>query len=140
VPAQFSEGFSGAWRAEPGSVTAARGEVVRYLNEAGTPDPPLNDVALALSEAVSNVVNHAYVDAEPGEFRVQVRWTAGEIELIVEDDGRGLLPRVHSPGVGLGLPLIARLSDRFDTRTDPGRGTRLCIWFKRDPGAATVPT
>lgn len=108
--------------------------MLEQLGLVQTPDPPLSDVELAVSEAVSNVVTHAYIeDAEPGEFRIAVEWSPDEVEIVVEDDGRGLLPWIDSPGLGLGLPLIARLADRFDTRAEPGRGTRLCMWFKRTP-------
>jgi serine/threonine-protein kinase RsbW/stage II sporulation protein AB (anti-sigma F factor) len=120
------------------NVGIARRAVVSYLKDAATPDPPLNDVGLAVSEAVTNVVHHAYVDAaEPGPVRVQVELSDEEVEVIVEDDGRGMLPRPDSPGLGLGLPLIATLADRFDTTTSSG--TRICMWFRRNPGAATLP-
>jgi anti-sigma regulatory factor (Ser/Thr protein kinase) len=50
-----------------------------------------------------------------------------------------MMPRPDSPGLGLGLPLIATVSERFDTRTQPDGGTRLCVWFRKDPTAATLP-
>jgi serine/threonine-protein kinase RsbW len=131
--------FAGTWPAEADSVALARHTVVRYLADAATPDPPLSDVALAVSEAVTNVVHHAYIDAaEPGPIRVSVALSDDELEVIVEDDGRGMMPRPDSPGLGLGLPLIATLCRRFDTRSAPGQGTRLCLWFSRDPSAATL--
>jgi serine/threonine-protein kinase RsbW len=123
----------------PGNVPAARRDVIRHLHACETADPPLNDIALVLSEAMTNAVVHAYVDLpEPGEIRVKMELHRDDIELIVEDDGRGLRPRPDSPGLGLGLPLIATVSDHFDTHTEPGVGTRLCVWFRREPAAATL--
>ena len=58
--------------------------------------------------------------------------------MLVEDDGRGMVPRPDSPGLGLGLPLIATVSDRFETHTTPSGGTKLCMWFRLDPGEATL--
>jgi anti-sigma regulatory factor (Ser/Thr protein kinase) len=50
-----------------------------------------------------------------------------------------MAPSTDSPGLGLGLPLIARISQRFEIRKREVGGTRLCIWFDKEPGAATLP-
>ena len=130
--------FEACWPAVPDSVPTARHAVLHYLREADTADPPLNDVGLAVSEAMSNAVIHGYVGREPGQIRVLVEFTPDEVELVIEDDGSGMCPRPDSPGLGLGLPVIATVADRLDTRSDPETGTRLCIWFRRDPGSATL--
>jgi anti-sigma regulatory factor (Ser/Thr protein kinase) len=127
------DGFNGTWTAEPNSVAVARRAVVEWLRDAETKDPPLGEIEVAISEAVTNAVVHAYLDADPGEVRVRADLLAEEVQLVVEDDGRGMLPRTDSPGLGLGLPLIATLADRFDAETVPGGGTRLSMWFRRDP-------
>ena len=119
--------FQAKWQAVPSSVAAARHAVRAYLSGADTSDPPLADVTLAVSEAVTNVVNHAYIDEAQGEVRVKVELSDHEIEVIVEDSGRGMQPRPDSPGLGMGLPLIANVADRFDTRSVLGEGTRLCF-------------
>ena len=131
--------FTGHWPAVAESVPVARHAIAAYLRETETPDPPLGDVALVVSEAMTNAVVHAYAGQDVGEVRVEVEFAPDELKLVVEDDGGGLVPRLDSPGLGLGLPLIATVSERFDTITRPGEGTRLCIWFLRDPAAATLP-
>ena len=130
--------FTAAWPALPENVAIARRTVVAHLREAETSDPPLSDVALAVSEAVTNAVTHGYVDRRPGRFRVEVDSDGEQLEVLVEDDGRGMIPRPDSPGLGLGLPLIATVADRFETHTTPSGGTRLCMWFRLDPDAATL--
>lgn len=60
--------------------------------------------------------------------------------MTVEDEGSGMAPRLDSPGLGLGLPLIATVTDRLDVRAREGGGTRLCVWFDNHPAAATLPT
>ena len=136
------EPFDRAWPAVPDSVPTARRTVQRYLSEAATADPPLSDICLVVSEGVTNAVNHAYAGEDPGEVRVKlnVNEREKELQLVIEDDGRGMIPRPDSPGLGLGLPLIATVSERFDTTTAPGEGTRLCVWFRLDPTAATLPS
>jgi serine/threonine-protein kinase RsbW/stage II sporulation protein AB (anti-sigma F factor) len=132
------EPFEQTWPAVAESVPKARRAVGAYLDGATTPDPPRNDVVLVVSEAVTNAVVHAYRDAEPGEVHVSVELKDREVELVVQDDGVGMVPRPDSPGIGLGLPLIATLSHRFDTRTTPGGGTRICAWFSLHPDDATL--
>ena len=131
--------FRGAWPATAENASHARHAVRRYLQDADTADPPASDVVLALSEAVTNAIRHAYEERTTVDVRVDVRFTRDEIEVRVEDDGRGLAPRTDSPGLGLGLPLIATLAERFDMQTPPSGGTRLEMTFPRDPSAATLP-
>lgn len=128
------------WPATNGSVPLAREVVTGYLRSAGTPDPPLGDIRLALSEAVTNVVEHAYLAAPaPGDVRVRVEFDNREIHVDVEDDGRGPKPRLDSPGLGLGLPLIATLTQRMETHDSTAGGTRLAMSFTREPASATLP-
>jgi serine/threonine-protein kinase RsbW len=128
------------WHAVPANVPLARRVVVAHLRALDTADPPLNDIALATSEAVSNVVNHAYVGQVPGTMRVCVEHGPDEIELTVEDQGSGMAPRRDSPGLGLGMPLIATMTDRFEIVARHRGGTRLCMWFKQNPDFATLPS
>ncbi len=134
-PATFDE----TWPAVAGTVPIARRAVMAHLVAAQTAEPPLNDIALSVSEAVSNVVNHAYRGVQPGPVNVRVEIGAEQIEMTVLDEGSGMVPRHDSPGLGLGMPLIATVAERFDVHPCPGGGTRLCIWFRRAPGAQTLP-
>ena len=107
-----------------------RHEVRDFAERNGASDP--NAVALAVTEAVTNAVVHAYVDdAEPGEIEVVVqRLPDGEgIEILVCDEGRGMMPRTDSPGIGLGLPLVATLAQRFEVQARAGGGTRVLMAF-----------
>lgn len=127
------------WPAVPDAVPAVRHAVIDHLREATT-DPPLSDIGLAVSEAVTNVVHHAYRDTPaPGPVRVRVEVRPTEVEVMVEDEGSGMVPRPDTPGLGLGMPLIATVASRFDVRAATGGGTRLCIWFETDAAAATLP-
>jgi serine/threonine-protein kinase RsbW len=127
------------WPAVDASVSLARATVTGYLKSAETPDPPLEDIRLALSEAVTNAVMHAYLPASaPGNVRVEVEFDDLQVRVSVEDDGRGLKPRHDSPGLGLGLPLIATLAERMETNDSPSGGTRLRMWFTRHPASTTL--
>lgn len=113
-------------------MSAARRAVVEWLRTSDTRDPPLSDVALVVSEAVTNAVNHAYVGREPGEVRVEVLLDDAEFVLVVEDDGNGLRPRHDSPGLGYGLALMVAVSKRFEAQAVNGSGTRVSAWFSRE--------
>jgi anti-sigma regulatory factor (Ser/Thr protein kinase) len=89
-------------------------------------------VALAVSEAVANVVVHAYRNqdpgSEPGEVHVTVTVDGEELLVSVADEGMGMRPRPDSTGAGLGLPIMATLADRFEAKQQR-RGTRLLLGF-----------
>lgn len=87
------------------------------------------DVALAVGEACANVVMHAYTAGEPGDLRLTGAREDGHVRFLVADDGPGLVPRPDSPGLGMGLPIIAQVADEFEVRDGDGRGTRVRIGF-----------
>lgn len=127
--------FSRRFPAHADQVAPARREVVAYAREHGAADP--DGIALAVSEAVTNAVVHAYIDAlAPGDVEVFAKRHPGNgIEIHVCDDGRGMTPRRDSPGLGVGLPLITTLTQRFEVEARPGGGTEVSMFFAvRDPG------
>ena len=110
------------------SVPQLRRAMANAAREAGAGTRTCQHVALAVSEAATNAVLHAF-DGEPGRIRVALWPSADGIEVVVADDGRGLHLRNDSPGLGMGLGLIAKVSDRMEIDSAPGTGTRLHMWF-----------
>lgn len=87
------------------------------------------DVALAVSEACANVVLHAYGHQPPGVLHV-TGFVEGELVYVtVADEGSGLTPRLDSPGLGLGLPIIARATDHFEITARVPAGTLVTMGF-----------
>jgi serine/threonine-protein kinase RsbW len=70
----------------------------------------LSNIRLAVTEACTNVVVHAYPDGHEGPLKVSATLLEGELVVVVRDEGPGIAPRADSPGLGLGLPLIASLT------------------------------
>ena len=71
------------------------------------PTEVVEDISLAVSEAATNVVLHAYVgDSEPGPLVLSARVMDDRVHVVIRDHGRGMTPRPDSPGLGLGLPLM----------------------------------
>src|SRR3712207_7720597 len=60
------------------------------------PDQVLADVKLAVTEACTNVVVHAYPDGE-GPLEVAATVRDNRLSVVVRDEGRGILPRPDSP-------------------------------------------
>ncbi len=78
-----------------------------YASAAGIQGEQLDGVRLAVSEAVTNVVLHAYRD-EPGEVHVTARVVDHELWVLIADDGVGLGTPTLRPGLGLGSRLHHR--------------------------------
>jgi serine/threonine-protein kinase RsbW len=108
--------------------------VVRHafggLGEAlSVPEQLLSDIKLAVTEACTNVVIHAYPD---GEGPMEVRAVLGDeqLSIVVRDQGRGVMPRADSPGLGLGLPLIATLTESLELGTGDDDATEVRMTFR----------
>jgi anti-sigma regulatory factor (Ser/Thr protein kinase) len=95
------------------------------------PDQTLSDIKLAVTEACTNVVVHAY-PGEEGKLGVRAMVDDRRLTVVVVDTGRGILPRPDSPGLGLGLPLIATLAESLELGTGPGDETEVRMTFDLD--------
>jgi anti-sigma regulatory factor (Ser/Thr protein kinase) len=96
--------------AEPESVARARSALGDIAAAAGADSAQIEAVRLACSEAMTNSVLHAY-RGEPGSIYVTAAVVDEGLWVLIADDGCGLEPRANRPGLGLGLGLIAQVSD-----------------------------
>jgi serine/threonine-protein kinase RsbW len=95
-------------------------------------DELLADLKLALTEAVSNSVRHAYADGA-GYVSIAYELTGDALAVEVVDDGKGFDPD-RPPALegeeltegGLGIAIIRTIADEFELSSQPGvRGSRL---------------
>lgn len=112
------------------SVTITRQALSGLADASGWDEDFLADTKIALSEAASNVVVHAYPDGAPGPVRVRF-WSDPDLLLIVvSDEGGGITPSVNrQAGLGLGLPLMAALSDEVQMRSIENGSTEVEMRF-----------
>jgi stage II sporulation protein AB (anti-sigma F factor) len=115
--------------AVPASVPEARRLVGEQVRELGASEQRVDDVRIAVTEAVANVVRHAYW---PGQGEVEVEVDAdgnGRVVVAVRDRGCGIgAARPETAGAGLGLPLIEALSASFES-SDRAPGTAVVMEF-----------
>ena len=95
-------------------------------------DQVLADVKLAVTEACTNVVVHAYA-GEEGPMEIAAAIVDDRLAIAVRDEGRGMLPRPDSPGLGLGLPLIATLSETLELGRSDDDKTEVRMTFRLEP-------
>ena len=129
--------FELALPAQPENVIVIR-QALAGLGEAiGMKPERIDDLKTAVTEACNNVVVHAY-DGDPGPLIVSAEADSESVEVAVTDHGRGFQPRVEdaSNSLGLGLPLIASLSDGFEVHGGGGEGTTTKLRFAIAPADA----
>ena len=99
------------------SVRACRQAVGEFAQRAGA-DPSV--VSLAVSEAASNVVFHAYRDRERLPFTVRAETDGERLIVTVTDRGSGMKPNPESSGLGLGLSIIGNVADSVEFDSTAG--------------------
>jgi serine/threonine-protein kinase RsbW/stage II sporulation protein AB (anti-sigma F factor) len=130
--------FSLQLQATPESVATARRALAAYCAAHGAARETTDRVLLSVSEAVTNALVHAYRHVErPADERIELEASCDDASLhvIVRDFGCGMAPRLDSPGLGLGLPLIAAstTSVQIDAPPEGGR-TEISMEFElREP-------
>ena len=114
--------------ASPENIRVVRHVLGCLAETFGMPGDVCDDLRLAVTEACTNVVRHAY--REPGgRIEVVARPSADSFEVIVSDRGAGIGPSPDAQGPGYGLGLISTLADRLEIDHAPGKGSRLQMWF-----------
>jgi serine/threonine-protein kinase RsbW len=107
---------------------------------AGAPREVVSDLKLAVTEACTNVIKHAYGEpAIGGEIVVRYTVEPGMLSIEVEDMGSGFDPG-SSPGAdrngdggnGMGLMIIRVLTDELSV-TSTGSGTRVAFVKRFSP-------
>lgn len=120
--------------AKPEYITLSRLALTGLSRVRPLDDDVLADLKLALTEATSNSVRHAYGE---GEGHVEISFELEEDRLIVEvsDDGAGFEPEGAGRNGdaetdeltegGLGIAIIRSIADELEIGSAPGGGSRL---------------
>ena len=126
--------------ADPISISVSRAGVRRWLAGWSWPADQLDDIVLAVSEAVSNAIEHAYLNQPPGTVDVR-----GGIEttpcgqrratIIVRDHGRWRPTPIYHDNRRRGIPLMRACMDTvtIGQPDDDPVGTRVVLRSKAIP-------
>jgi anti-sigma regulatory factor (Ser/Thr protein kinase) len=130
--------FHRTYPARPEAIAHARADLVRFLVAQRCSEAEIAEIILACCEGATNCVVHAYRGRKPGAFHIEADATAEGLVVEVRDDGIGMTPNPQSPGLGLGLALMASLSEEF-AAIGHGPGTAIRMRFKSPAALAAAP-
>jgi serine/threonine-protein kinase RsbW len=116
--------------ARPENVSVIRHVLGAFAEALHLPETVVEDLRLAVTEACTNVVRHAYDGVDPGPLEIVIRPEGELLTVIVTDRGRGIGPSPDTTGPGLGLPLIAALVHSLEIHHSPSAGSRLAMSFQ----------
>lgn len=114
-------------------LTVVRLAVSGVASRLGASYEDVDDMKVAVSEACTNAIDHAFRDRECGQGTIAIRFHPGEGEVRVEVEDRGCGFDVSKAEVvddadpgkrgGLGLFLMQKLMDETEVVSQPGGGT-----------------
>jgi serine/threonine-protein kinase RsbW len=96
----------------------------------------LADLKLALTEATSNSVRHAYADGGDGVVEISYELRGDKLVIEVTDEGAGFDPAEAEGSLeelsegGLGIAIIRAIADEVEIRPRPG-GKGLQLRFEK---------
>ncbi|HUI29969.1 MAG TPA: ATP-binding protein [Candidatus Acidoferrales bacterium] len=111
------------------STTTALSDVREFVNQHaidfGFGDKEISEITLAVDEACTNVIKHAYKGNPEAKFEVRILGSGTEFEIVVRDWGTGFNPeKVPVPNIrdrmkkhkagGLGIFLMRKLMDTVE--------------------------
>lgn len=120
----------------PENVGVARLLVAMLAAQANFTVAEVDEVKLAVSEAVTNAVIHGYRSDPERTVRLEVSLEGTALEIAVIDEGCGIddLSRAMQPAVssdpdrmGLGFCFMESHMDSLHVDSEPGRGTRVTM-------------
>jgi serine/threonine-protein kinase RsbW len=133
VPVNVREPLRVTVDARPENVPVVRHAIVGVAEVVGLSPAQTKDVEIAVTEACTNAVLHAYGSSHGV---IEVAAWVGERQLVitVRDRGRGIsAPPDHHNGLGLGIPLMEGLADQLNIREPDDGGTEVRLTFLSEP-------
>lgn len=124
--------------ARPEALAGMRAELKRRLTEVRISEAEIGKLVLAVDEASTNIIRHAYGPCAPGEIELCVTRVRGQLRFRLRDFAPPVKPDcIHPrdlsecrPG-GLGINLIDNIMDRWRLRALKRRCGNVLIMLKR---------
>jgi serine phosphatase RsbU (regulator of sigma subunit)/integral membrane sensor domain MASE1/anti-sigma regulatory factor (Ser/Thr protein kinase) len=116
--------YYGVFPAIPEELANMRASVSSWAAANEIPDSVTDDLLLAVGEAASNTVKHAYRDSSRGAVTIQIGLVDGYLAVKVDDTGRWREPRPVADSPGLGTSILRAITEHLDINESPG-GTQV---------------
>lgn len=120
--------FAATYEASATTIGLVRNQLAALARDCGLDEQAVGDVRLAVSEAATNALIHGY-RGKGGTIRVEADLERDALHIRVRDRGVGMGPRSDSPGLGLGLPVIASVAEQVEIVGAPPAGTEVHMAF-----------
>lgn len=108
-------------KADGSELAGLRATLRAWLSQRAISKDETDDVLLAIGEACTNSIDHAY-RGQPGEIDVRIDDHAYHLAVSVSDHGTWRFPGPHSDGRGRGSTIMSKVASRVTTETG-GSGT-----------------
>ncbi len=127
-------------RSRADELAGVRREVERFAASAGCDEAEASRVVLAVDEALTNVIRHAYNEQPDGEIDIDMQNDARRLHIVIRDYGLPVDPsNIRSrdlddirPG-GLGVHIISECMDSVTYQPAENGGTVLTLEKKIHP-------
>lgn len=129
------------------NVALARVMVAAFAAQEEMTLTDLEEIKVAVSEAVSNSIIHGYENNPDGLVILTARLVDGAVEIVVEDRGKGIadVEQAVQPSfstdpdrMGLGFAFMQSLMDEFTVESRVGEGTRVSMVRKVKLGVSAL--
>jgi anti-sigma regulatory factor (Ser/Thr protein kinase) len=115
--------------ATAGEVGRMRRAAATAAAEHGLAGRALEQFELAVSEALTNAVLHAY-PGRSGPVSLELECDDAEIRATIADEGMGIRANDDHRGLGVGLGIMASAADFCEIRSRRGSGVAVMVGFE----------
>lgn len=131
----------------PENVPLARVTVASFASQLDFTLEDLEDIKVAISEAVTNCIVHGYENDANHTVSVVCTIYDNILEMIVEDEGKGIadisqaMQAAYSTDperMGLGFTFMQSFMDRLDVQSNVNKGTKVIMTKKPQDNAAAA--
>lgn len=125
------------FKSTPDNIGFARVAVAAFASQLDCTLSELEEIKVAVSEAVGNSIIHGYRNQANKTIRVTVKIYKEGLEIKVEDSGNGIsdIDMAMQPAystdperMGLGFVFMQSFSDRLRVESSPGQGTTVTMF------------
>lgn len=120
------------------NLSVIRNFISTSAKDAGIAPEAADNIMLAVDEACTNIIKHAYKSAPDGEITINIEYNESKFKIIIIDYGRSFNPeKIPNPDLkkyyqehkvgGLGMYLMKKLMDDVKYTSVPGKYNQVLL-------------